>query len=62
MQIGNCNIENINERDAIGSFGIDSVRVFARVLLSYRHCTSEDREHRNEYYYITWYWIANINS
>jgi hypothetical protein len=25
MQIGNCNIENINERDAISSFGIDSV-------------------------------------
>ena len=22
MQIGNCNIENINERDAIGSFGM----------------------------------------
>ena len=41
MQIGNCNIENINERDAISSFGIDSVRVFARVLLSYRHIASE---------------------
>jgi hypothetical protein len=34
----------------------------ACILLSYRYRTPKDRKYGNEYYNITWHWVANTDS
>jgi hypothetical protein len=49
----------LHEVNTISTLRIDRTRCFGGILIFYRHSTCENRESRNEHYYIISNWTVD---